>query len=175
MIVHRLTEEAAWSSKAVSMMNNSACDRRKQLLAAIFMGGFGLIALSIFFWGLGSLVASLVQSAPIVTFNTGVFRFLGVAIISVGIAIYAAIEWWQRSMPSAGLAKLLTRMMMVGLALMFLLPHLVHFPLEKYLFNHGYKICQPKSYANRAYQSVAYVIDVPACIEGLESNFKVRR
>ena len=157
------------------MMNHSASDRRKQLLAAILMGGFGLIAFSIFFWGFGSLAASLMKSAPIVTFNTGVFRFLGVAIISVGIAIYAAIEWWRRSMPSAGLAKRLTRMMMVGLGFMFLLPHVIHFPLEKYLFNHGYKICEPKSYATRAYRSVAYVNSVPACLDGLEGAVRKRR
>lgn len=70
-------------------------------------------------------------------------------------------------MPSAGLEKLLTRMIIVKLVLMFLLPNLIHFPLEKYLFNHRYKICQSKSYDNRAYRTVAYAIDVQACLEGL--------
>ncbi|MCR6652845.1 MAG: hypothetical protein NVV73_15775 [Cellvibrionaceae bacterium] len=157
------------------MTNYSASNRRKQLLAAIIFGGLGLIALSVFCWGFGSLASSLVQSAPVITFNTGIFRFLGVALISIGIASYAAVEWRLRAMPSARVTKLLTRIMIAGLALMFLLPHGIHFPLEKYLFNQGYKICQPKSYANRAYRSVAYAIDVPACIEGLEDKFKVRR
>lgn len=146
-----------------------------QLLVAIIFAGLSLGSMTFFLNGTGTLISDLLGAAPIITFDTSVYRFLGIAIGTGGLAGSAVIVWIYHESPPKAATKWIGRCLIGGLVLMFLLPHVIHFPLEKYLFNHGYKICEPKSYATRAYRSVAYVNSVPACLDGLEGAVRKRR
>lgn len=156
------------------MATETTKDRRVQLLGVVIFGGISLVALGVFFTGVASLFNALFESASVITFNSGIFKLLGVAIGLGALAIYTAIQWRLKRIPSNKVTKLITGSMVVGVALLFLLPHFVHIPLERHLFNRGYKLCEPKSRNNFSYKTVVYVNNVPICFHGLE-QYPLRR
>lgn len=143
-----------------------------QLLVTIIFSGLSLGSMIFFLGGASTLINDLLGAAPVITFDTSVYRFLGVAIGTGGLAGAAVIVWAYQEKPPKAANKWIGRCLIAGLLLMFLLPHIIHFPLERYLFYNGYKICEPKSYATRSYRSVAYAHSVPACFKGLEGAGK---
>lgn len=149
------------------MSTNTIHNRRLQLLGVVVFGSLSLVAVSVFLAGLISLSDTLVTSASVVTFNSGVFKLLGVALGLGALAVYTGIQWGFKRIPSGRVTKLATGTMVGGLILLFLLPHAVHIPLERHLFNRGYKLCEPKSRSSFSYKTVVYTIDVPVCLEGL--------
>lgn len=157
------------------MASESSQSRWLQLLVAIIFSGLSLGSMIFFLGGAGTLINDLLGAAPIITFDTSVYRFLGVAIGTAGLAGAAVIVWAYQEKPPKAANKWIGRCLIAGLLLMFLLPHITHFPLERYLFNNGYKICEPRSYATRSYRSIAYANSVPACLEGVERKSKGRR
>lgn len=157
-------------------MTSELMERRwLQLLAAIIFVGMSLGSMTFFLSGAGTLIRELLGGASIITFDTSVYRFSGVAIGTAGMAgSMVVVAIYQKNPPKAA-SIWVGRCLMAGVMLMFLLPHIIHFPLERYLFNSGYKICEPKSYATRSYRSVAYANSVPACLAGLQGAGKSRR
>src|SRR5690606_2648878 len=144
-------------------------NRRLQLLSIIIFGCISLVAGSAFILGLLSLSDALIESASIVTFNSGTFKLLGIAIGLGALAVYSGIQWSSKRIPSEKASRLITGVLVVAIALLFLLPHAVHIAVERHLFAQGYKLCEPKSRNALSHKTVVYVRDVPACLDGLKS------
>jgi hypothetical protein len=64
--------------------------------------------------------------------------------------------------------KILTNVLIGGVVVMFVLPHIVHYPVESYLEGRGYNICEQASYRWFAYREIAYVSNSEACAELVE-------
>lgn len=47
---------------------------------------------------------------------------------------------------------------------MFLLPHIIHYPLAHYLENKGYEICREASYQWLHSQEIIYVNNINTCL-----------
>lgn len=129
-----------------------------------------LVMLGLCVRGSLGLALDITASAPQVTVNTITFRLLGLSILAGILALICVDDTSGIYKRFPTLEKYLGRVMMVGLVLMFLLPTLVHIPLERYLMSNGYKLCEPKSEVLRTHRISVYVKDVPTCVEGLSKK-----
>ena len=129
----------------------------------------GVGALWVFFVEAMELRAAVLESAPVVTFNSGVMKLFGIGLAASAFTGYAIAEIRLGRPPSAKMAKSVTSTIIAGLALLFLLPHLVHTPLERHLFSEGYKLCEPLSHRWLSYKTIVYVNDVPTCINSVKN------
>lgn len=134
-------------------------------LAFTAFGAIAIVTLGIFLWNGGKLASAVIQEMPMVTIHTGVLRLLGIALLAAVLASALIISAQGKPSRNEKADRKIVRLLIAGLVILFLFPPAVHIPLERYLFSQSYKICQPKSTANRAYRVVVYVADVPTCFK----------
>jgi len=143
--------------------NNPNAVLRYSTMAIFLM--LGLLA----FWAFASnAVEIFLQTKSLsasISFNRGSLRLLGVSIVLLALTTYMALEIFGGKPPTDKTSTLVSRSAIGGLILLFLLPHLVHYPLENFLFKHGYKICELKSHRWLAYQKIVYVSRAEECFE----------
>ncbi|MCL7422011.1 MAG: hypothetical protein M8364_14015 [Methylobacter sp.] len=129
---------------------------------------FSLMALSIltqFGWGVFQLYAQIAENGPVIVFDKGVFYLLGGGSGIAILTLYMFYEGVLKLPLTEKVAKILTNSLIGSVSVMFVLPHIVHYPVESYLEGRGYNICEQASYRWFAYREIAYVSNSEACAE----------
>ena len=132
---------------------------------------FSLMALSTltwFGWSVFQLYAQIAENGPVIVFDKGVFYLLGGGSGIAILTLYMFYEGVLKLPLTEKVAKILTNSLIGSVSVMFVLPHIVHYPVESYLEGRGYTICEQASYRWFAYREIAYVSNSEACAELVE-------
>jgi hypothetical protein len=116
-----------------------------------------------FFINLYGTINSLLLKLEIINFNKGVFYMLGVAL---GLAILAFVlvqEYWFDKPITDKMAKVYTKIAVFSVVVMFLLPQVIHFGLDKYLTGKGYVVCGSASHQWLLARRIGYVKNMQIC------------
>ncbi len=129
-------------------------------------------------WGLWSFVSHLIQlteqvvsNANLIDFNKGSFYGLGLG-IGLTALVYGMLHQnvFKFSLESRFFNKTIPAVMIYGLFIMILLPHIAHYSIEYILEKRGYMICDTHSMQWSMYRSYYYVSDVDTCTNLIESK-----
>ena len=132
---------------------------------------FSLLTISTltwFGWSVFQLYAQLAENGPVIVFDKGVFYLLGGGSGIAILTLYMFYEGVLKLPLTEKVAKILTNSLIVSVSVMFVLPHIVHYPVESYLEGRGYNICEQASYRWFAYRKIVYVSNFEACAELVE-------
>ena len=104
----------------------------------------------------------------IVVFDKGSFYMLGVG---GGLAVLSFVtiqEGWLNRPLSKSQSKLLTKLAILSIVLVFMLPHIVHYVANNYLQNQGYSVCEKASHRWLFVRDIVYIQDSVTCSENLK-------
>jgi len=127
-------------------MSESSTPLWKQLLAVLLFSIFALLSAWYFLDVFFSLVTEIYSESASVVFDKGAFYFLGIAITASALSFIFAVETLYRKMPSEALTKKIRNIIILGLAIMLLFPHIFNAGLNEYLASKNYIECQGLSY-----------------------------
>lgn len=99
----------------------------------------------------------------IVIFDKGSFYMLGVGVGMLILAIVTVQEGWLDKPLSKKQSAYLTKGALIGIALIFTAPHLVHYFADDYLLNQGYTVCDKASHQWLFIRDIAYISDSIEC------------
>lgn len=150
-------------------MSNNSNNVVRYLGAAIFSIGTAF-TFWVFFSHLVSFLNELSDNANIIYFNRGVIRLFGASVILLALTSHMIAEIIKTNPPGKRFTQWVTRIALAGLAALLILPHIVHYPIERMLFDRGYKICEPKSHQWLANKTIAYANSVDACLTNLSDD-----
>ena len=138
------------------------------LILINFLGGaaFSLITMI-------DLVRSISEAKPEVSFVSGYAQLFGAAIAGAAISAHVLLSTTSIFEKRQGFDKSFIYVAVGGLILAVILPVLIHLPLEDYLVENGYKICEPKSVIHRGSTTTVYTVDIPTCLDGLGLDYIV--
>lgn len=143
---------------------NSTSNKITRWLSVLVFALIGVSCLLVFLSSAVDIAENLQAQPEIFFVSYGLMRLLGVAIICLALAFYMVMEIKMSKPPGVLVTRITTWASMVGLVLLFLLPAIVHNPLQNLLFDQGYKYCEPKSHQWLMNSRTAYVLSVEACI-----------
>ncbi|WP_020159900.1 hypothetical protein [Methylobacter marinus] len=129
---------------------------------------FSLLTISIltqFGWGVFQLYARIAENGPVIVFDKGVFYLLGAGVTLGALTLGGLYQGILRLPLTKKVTKILTNVLIGGVVVMFVLPHIVHYPVESYLEGRGYNICEQASYRWFTYRKIVYVSNSEACAE----------
>jgi len=154
-------------------------DNQKPSLLRQYIGILVFILMSIgAFYGFGyfaiDTVEQLISHSSSISFDKGAFYLLGVGIGLGALVIGMIIEVWKKQPPSDRVAKRVMRTAILGLAIMFLFPQLVHYAIADYLAARDYGICQEASHQWLQARTIVYTDNPETCLQlANEKNNKV--
>ncbi len=91
-------------------------------------------------------VKSIIIRPDSISFEKSAYYFLGIG-ISLAIFSYILVSYfWFKVEICERTTKKLFRIIIGGLILGFILPHIVHFSIDRYLQSQGYEKCEAASY-----------------------------
>lgn len=141
-------------------------DREKPSLAIRIIGALLFIAGSCaalfwFFYRVVILVST--SQLEVVVFDKGSFYMLGVGVGMSVLAFTAIQEGWVGKVLSKRQAAILTRIAIVSLALIFIVPNLFHYITDTYFSNEGYSVCEEASSQWLFVRDIVYIQDTIEC------------
>ena len=130
-----------------------------------FLIVFTVISLVYFFMELIDLSQAVTALPQVYYFNKGAFYLPGV-VIGLSVLIFAIIyESVLRKLLTKKLASLLTRTGFGAVALMFILPHIVEYAVNRHFENNNYYLCNEASHQWLRSKTIAYTRDKAVCEE----------
>jgi hypothetical protein len=148
-------------------------DREKPSLAIRVIGAllFLVCSCAAFFW-FGYRVVILLNTAQseVVVFDKGSFYMLGVGIGMSVLAFTAVQEGWVGKVLSKAQAAILTKIAIVGIALIFIVPNLFHYIADNYFSNEGYSLCEEASSQWLFVRDIVYIQDTIECSAKLKEK-----
>lgn len=111
-------------------------------LSLLFFLIFALCSLVWFLLSLGLTLSQMANSAPVVGIDKGSYYLFGGA-VALGALLVDGVytSLLHKDLPPQ-LRKLLTRIIILGLVLIFVLPQVLHFGFKSYLDKRGYSYCE---------------------------------
>lgn len=134
----------------IRLMNTAVVRDRhtSKPLAALILFVFFLIS-AVCLWlpvsAFWSMMSEFQNHQPIVNINKGVYYLFGVGIAFLALLVDGVNNAILRRKISQKLAKYISRIALGGMAVMVLLPALVHYPVADSLERVGYAICPEQS------------------------------
>lgn len=105
----------------------------------------------------------LILSPSSISFNKGVFYMFGVG-VSLSVLVYAMIiESVLKKNLSKKSNNVLTKTAIFGVAIMFLLPQVVHYSIAHYLEGQGYEVCHEASHQWLHSRTIVFVNNMDVC------------
>lgn len=126
------------------------------------------VALAIFVWKLYQLVEHWADDAFM--FDKGAFYLLGVGLGMLALAIVTVQEGWFGRNLSKAEASTLSRLAIVGVALIPILPNVVHYATDTILKDDGYTVCESASHQWRFVRDIVYIKPGVECSSGLRDR-----
>ncbi len=112
---------------------------------------------------LHALVIQLINMSNSIELNKGGLYMLGVSVGLGFLSFYMVVELWKGEAPSDRFIKIIGRLILLGVALMIILPHVIHYPLEFYLQNRNYFVCEKASHRWLHARTIVYMNDQSMC------------
>ena len=126
------------------------------------------IAFAVFVWEFYQLIAHWADDA--LMFDKGAFYLLGVGLGMLALAIVTVQEGWFARNLSKSQAAGLSRLAIVGVALIPILPNLTHFAADTLLKKNGYVICESASHQWRFIRDIVYIKPDVECSSSLRAR-----
>lgn len=123
-------------------------------LVSVFL--FALGGICVFVFHITLLVNSLLDLPSTVVISKGEYYSLGGGIAMGALLVDGVTVNILKRPLSDHAATLVGRFMIGGLVIMFLAPHLIHYPVADYLENKGYHFCEPASTKWRIFRTIVY-------------------
>ena len=137
--------------------------RTLQYSVIFFFFVFSLLSLTSFGYSAFFLARDLLAGSTIISFNKGSFYMLGVGIASAFLT-YALLLEVAKGFISKRFNKRTTRIGLTALALIFLIPQLVHYAIGGYADNLGYEVCSGASYQWLHARTIVYTNSPETCL-----------
>jgi hypothetical protein len=116
-----------------------------------------------FAWNSVFLFDQIGAKTSAVIFDKGGFYMLGIG-ISLGALTYGILHEVILKLPLTDvITRRITRSALAGVGLMFILPHIAHYPVEQHLESEGYELCDKASYQWLLYRKIVYVSSPEVC------------
>lgn len=109
-------------------------------------------------------------SEPVVLFDKGSYYMLGVGVSLLTLGCVAVIEFWGGKPITTRQNRLFTRLAISGVVLLFIIPHVVHFVVDKHLVRHGYTVCEEASHQWLFVRDIVYAQPSIECRAGIEKK-----
>lgn len=128
-----------------------------------------LFSFSWFFLSIISLIQNI--SSPVVVFEKGACYMLGVGLGLSPFGLIIIIKYFIKKPITDSLKRLLSRLMISGLALLFIFPHLAHLAIDRHLTQRGYTFCEDATHQWRFYRDIVYIQPSIDCTADLKKTF----
>lgn len=109
-------------------------------------------------------------SEPVILFDKGSYYMLGVGVALLSLSFVAIIEFWGGKPITSKQNIIFSRLAISGVALLFVVPHVAHFAVDKYLERSGYSVCEEASHQWLFVRDIVYVQASVVCSEDIESK-----
>lgn len=116
-----------------------------------------------FSWSAYDIVDSISSKANAVYFDKGSLYMFGAGIGLASLTFAIFYEGILRRKLTKKITKGITRSTLVGILLMFILPHVLHYLASTYLEEKHYVICDEMSYQWLLYKKVVYTTNQLSC------------
>lgn len=103
-------------------------------------------------------------------FDKGAFYLLGVGLGMLSLAIATIQEGWFDRTLSQKKSTLLTRLALVGIALIPIAPNAAHFVINQMLTSDGYVVCEKASHQWRFVRDIVYIKPSVECSSSLRDE-----
>lgn len=144
---------------------------RKLFIFLIILVSLGLIIFSIS--EIVEIFKEVTKAPPEIVYDSGTVRMLGCGIALGALMSHVLLNTTKIFDSRPRLDKSFIVVTMVGVVLALFLPIIIHLPLEDYLVEKGYKICEPKSVFYKGGVTTVYTTDIPTCLDGLGLDYIV--
>ena len=128
--------------------------------------GFFVLALSALMWFVYSaagLVSALYNKSPVIEFDRGSMHLLGVGLALFFMFLGIVFEGLLEKKLSQRTESLLVKGMIAGVVIMFVLPYLVHYAVNKTIPKDQYIVCQSMSHQWMAHKVIVYTDNQITC------------
>lgn len=109
-------------------------------------------------------------SESIIVFDKGSYYMLGVGIGLLTLAFVTLKEFWGGKPITNRQNRILTRLAVSGVVLLFVVPHVAHFAADKYLSKNGYTVCEEASHQWLFVRDIVYVQSFSECSADLKKK-----
>ena len=114
-------------------------------------------------WSIFDIYNQISSASEVIYFDKGALYMFGVG---VGLAVLSFAIFYEGILErelTKKISGIMTKSAIAGIALMFLLPYLIHQPVNKQLTQKKYIICEPASYQWLLYENLAYTKNASIC------------
>lgn len=108
--------------------------------------------------------------SEIVVFDKGSFYMFGVGLGMLVLAFVTVQEGWLNRPLSKKQSVFLTRLAIIGAALIFTVPHIVHYAANSFLEKKGYVVCEEASHQWLFVRDIVYIQETVECSENLKKK-----
>ncbi len=96
-------------------------------------------------------------SAPIIFFDKGSYYMLGVGVSLLSLGFVAIVEFWGGKPITSKQNIIFSRLAISGVVFLFVIPHIAHFTVDKYLKKHNYTVCEEASHQWLFVRNIIYI------------------
>ena len=129
---------------------------------------FITMAVGAFVWlafGVTGLVHQLQNASDFISFNKSVFYMFGVGLGLSILSFVLVYEYLLGKTLTNKLSGICTKLGFGGVAIMFLLPYIVHNKIDSHAKNKGYVICHEASHQWFHSRTIVYVLNKNICMD----------
>jgi len=137
-----------------------------RIFAPLFFISGAIAALLWFFYRISNIFIGTLSE--IVVFDKGSFYMLGVGVGMLILSVVTVQEGWLDKPLSKIQSAYLTKGAFIGIALIFTVPHLVHYFANGYLLKQGYTVCEEASHQWLFVRDIVYIADSIECNASLK-------
>ncbi len=101
--------------------------------------------------------------SPVITFYKGACYMLGVSIASLSFTLMIVKEFWFLRPLTKKQNTYYSRVVISGVVLMFVFPHLAHYAADRYFTAHGYTVCEDASRQWLFMRDIVYIDQSVEC------------
>lgn len=117
-----------------------------------------------FMFEVASTASVIINVKDIIYINKGVFYMLGISIGLSSLSFVLVSEFWFGVILNEVLNQLCTKLCVIGVLVMFIIPHILDYTIGYYLTKKGYDFCEKASSQWLHSKTTAYVIDPKVCL-----------
>jgi len=134
---------------------------------------FAVLAVASFAWficsGYGTF-HSFLENRDAVFFSKGAMYGLGSGLVALLLILFAGYQNVRKSKLSKSQERWMTRLLLLGFAVMFIFPLIAHWGVNSVAVQKGYFECSEMSYQWLLYKSVVYVNGQDVCTSLINSH-----
>ncbi len=116
-----------------------------------------------FAWSSYNIVVQLTSDLEVVYIDKGSLYMFGAGVGLAALTFAIFYEGILKRTLTKQITKYITRSALVGISLMFILPQILHFPINQYLTGKGYVVCEQVSFQWLLYKKFVYTSSLYAC------------